>query len=288
MIHFLDICIDGIFLSSCYLLISTGLTLVFGVMKIVNFAHGQLYMIGAFLVWFIIYIGTGYLPYQLLFIIAIVISMLIVALIGIVIERGLFRPLQSNEMNCFLASYGLAFVLLRLGEVVFGKVERSVPSPFPGKFIFLNTTIKYQKLSVILITFLLFVLLWLFLYRTKLGLSVRACSQDRQAALLQGVNLGKTSALVMGLGSAIAAIGGGLMGITFVFDVYMGVPVIWKAFLIVIVGGLGNLWGTILASFLFGFLDTIITSLSIPQYVIIVDAVVMFLVLVVKGNRKVN
>ena len=266
-------------LSSFNILFAVGLALVFGVMKVVNFAHGELYMLGAYAIWVSITYLRSNLPLPFLFLMAIVIGPLLVGGIGIIIERGLFRPLRRNPFAVFMASLGLAYVLQVAVAKAFGIENRTLPTVFPGELNLLGGMILRQRLVVIVFSILMMGCLWYFLMKTRIGRAVRATAQDSTSALLQGISFNMVSALTMGVGAALAAISGLLMGSIISIGPFMGIEVIWKAFIIVVVGGMGSIGGAVLSALLFGVLDSLIIKFGLHQYVTMIDALTMLVVL---------
>jgi len=266
-------------LSGFYALFAVGLTLVFGVMKIINFAHGELYMIGAYFAWLVVSAGSDFLPLIPLLFLGLVVGILFVGGLGVGIERAIFRPLRVSPLSGFMASVGLLYVLQVLVGQTFGLKEKSVPTVFPGTVELAGATISNHVVVTILSAVILLGLLWFFLERTRLGQGLRASSQDSGAAALQGISLNQMSALVMGIGSALAATAGVLVGTSLLMSPYMGWSVLWKAFIVTIVGGMGSISGAIVAALLFGFLDNLITTLGEPQMVTMIDVLVMLLIL---------
>ena len=271
--------INVVNLSSFYVLFAVGLALVFGVMKVINFAHGELYMLGGYAVWVIMTVFGDSLSLPVVFILALVVGPLIVGGIGLLIERGLFRPLRINPFAGFMAAMGLSYIMQVLAAKSFGVVDKSLPTIFPGGINILGAVTPKQRFVVMIFSIIMMGGLWYFLMRTRLGRAVRATSQNPESALLMGISYNKISALTMGVGAAMAAISGALMGSVINIGPFMGIEAIWKAFIIVIVGGMGSIGGAVLAALLFGFLDSLIMSFGLHQFVIMIDAVIMLIVL---------
>ena len=266
-------------LSSFYLLFAVGLALVFGVMKVINFAHGELYMLGGYTVWIFMVIFGKHLPLPVVFVLALVIAPLIVGGVGVLLERGMFRPLRVNPFAAFVASLGLAYVLQVLVVKIFGSVDKSLPIVLPGVLNIWGGVIPKQRIVVISFAILMMGGLWYFLMRTRLGRGIRATAQDSDAARLQGIRFNQVSALTMGVGAGLAAISGALMASVIQIGPFMGIEAIWKAFIIVIVGGMSSIGGVALAALLFGFLDSLIMTVDLHQFVVMIDALIMLIVL---------
>ncbi|MFC1848026.1 branched-chain amino acid ABC transporter permease [Chloroflexota bacterium] len=249
----LQIILNGLMLSSIYILVALGLTLVFGVMHILNFAHGELYMLGSFAV-FYLYGGAG-----MNYFLALIIAMVAVGLAAIVLERIFFRPVRDKLMPSVMVAIGLSITIQELSRIGFGAGDRFMPSVFHGSVQLLGTTLTMERLAVIVAGAILLVGLYLFVTRTKAGKAMRAVEQDSVAAALQGISLNKTSALCMFIGGALAAVAGGLLGPVFYVHPYMGTPMILKAFIIIILGGIGSMPGAVLGGLALGFTESIST-----------------------------
>ncbi|VDC22357.1 ABC transporter permease [Pseudogemmobacter humi] len=277
-INVMQILINFLSLSAFYGLFAVGLALVFGVMKVVNFAHGEFFMMGGYALWLLLALMPG-VPLWLVFAGALVIGPLVVAVMGIVVEKAIFEPTSRDAFGGFIASLGLSYVLQALVVMAFGVVSKSLPVMIPGQIQILGGTLTWQRLVVILCGVVMMAALWYFLARTRAGRAVRAASQDRNAALLQGINLRRVRMMTMAIGVAMAGLSGVLMASVINVSPYMGLEAIWKAFIVVIVGGLGSIPGAIVAAMLFGLIDSIVTTIGYGQYVIIIDTVIMLGVL---------
>jgi branched-chain amino acid transport system permease protein len=269
--------INGIQLSSFYALLAIGLSLVFGVAGIANLAHGELYMLGAYVVW--LFYGVRGLNY----IGAVLLAMLLVGGFGIVIERGIFKPLRGNVLGVAIISVGLLFILQVLVGQIWGLgYPKRVDAPIMGALNIHGVTIGWQRIIVISAAVLLLGMLWLFLQRTKLGRAIRASAQDSEAASLQGISINRSATIAMGIGSALTGAAGALMSPTIAVHPYMGHMALLIALIVVIVGGVGNLKGTVLTAILFGFLYTIITTFLDAVIANIASVLFMVLLLAIK------
>lgn len=273
-----QILINFLSLSAFYALFAVGLALVFGVMKVVNFAHGEFFMIGGYVLWLLLVAFSG-LPLWLVFLAALVLGPIVVGLLGMLVEWLIFERTANDAFGGFVASLGLSYVLQSAVALGLGVVAKSLPVMIPGQITLADGTLTYQRLVVILGAVVMMAGLWFFLNRTAGGRAVRAASQDRTAALLQGIKLGRVRLTVMAIGAGLAALAGVLMGSIINVGPYMGLEAIWKAFIVVIVGGLGSIPGAIVAALLFGLVDSIVTTLGQGQYIIIIDTLVMLVVL---------
>jgi len=241
--------VNAIMLGAMYILVALGLTLLFGVMHIVNFAHGEMVMLGAFALYY------SYVIYDIPYLVSIFISMLIMAVMGIVMERGLFRPLRSNHLSLMMMAVGLSLFLQGVSWAAFGTRDAAVPSAFAGVISLSGIVLSSERLVAIIIGLVLVVALYYFVRSTKLGRAMRTVEQDTEAAALQGVNIDRINLLAFAIASALAAAAGALIAPIFLINPHMGSVPLFKAFVITIVGGMGSIPGTILAGFGLGFID---------------------------------
>jgi len=248
----LQILFWGIYAGCIYILLATGLNLIFGVMKIVNFAHGEFLMIGAYVTATVFYF-TGINPYVI-----ILFSMLALIAIGAVVERLCFRPiLGTGKLNEIFLSIGLIYIIQNGAAVIWGDEWQSVKSPYEGITVPLGPlTIPLDYIIIMGVTAVILVGLYLFLKETKTGREMRATSQNRKGAMLVGINVERIDVLSFGIGCALAAAAGTLWVVSGqVFNPYMGsIPAV-KAFAIIILGGLGSIPGAIVGGLLYGIAE---------------------------------
>lgn len=251
----LQVLLWGIYAGCIYILLATGLTLIFGVMKIVNFAHGEFLMMGAFVSFWAVSILNIH-PY-----LAILIAMFAMAGLGIITERLCFRPiLGTGKLNEILVSLGLILVFQNLVAHFWGNDGKSIRSPFEKITVpmgEINMPLDY--LIIILLTALIILGLVYFLNKTRLGRAMRATSEERDAAKLMGINVEQIDMLSFGLGCALAALGGGLWAVSGqVFNYQSGsIPAI-KAFAVIIVGGLGSIPGAVAGGLIYGIMENFV------------------------------
>ena len=268
---------NGIVLGSIYAMVAVGLALAFGVMQMANFAHGEFFMLGAYVV-YILY-ALGGMPFPA----AVVMAFPIVALFGIATERLIFRPTRGNVLAGFMATAGVAFILQVLVGQAWGVgLMRSVPTPYMGSADIGGAFISWQRLIIIPATAIMVGGLWLFLRRARAGKALRACAQDAEAAQLQGVSLNRMTALAMALSGGFAGVAGALMAPVAPVTPYMGHSFVVTAFIVVIVGGMASIEGALLASFLLGFIHTFVTTYFDAVVASMVGVLFMALVLIVK------
>jgi len=256
--QFIQMFANGTMLGFQLSLFATGLTLVYGIMHIINFAHGELYMLGAFAV---------YLFFQVFginFVVSLLLAMAVVSFLSIVIERVFFKPMRGYHIPSFIMSTGLIFVLQVMAMSLFGVKDKAVDSVFTGVLKVAGVTLSKERLMIIPISFVVIAAFYVFLLRSRSGRAMRAVMQDPDAAALQGVNIDTTCSLAMGIGGAMAAAAGGLLAPIFVVNPYLGPPLTWEGFVVVCLGGRTSLPGTLLAAFIMGYIKSFVSTLVDP------------------------
>jgi branched-chain amino acid transport system permease protein len=231
-----------------------GLTLMFGMMHIINFAHGAIYMLGAFVIYYV-YFQWG-APYFA----ALVLAMLILGASGYLVERSIYRPVKGGIEPTLVALLALTTLLQAAGYPVFGTLDKHVPPVFSGARNVLGVMISVERLMIIPIAGVLVVGLYLFINKTRMGAAMRAIEQDKEAAALQGVNVNVINGLAFAVGFALAAAAGALMAPIFKLDPMMGEQPLLKAFIIIILGGLGSIPGAILGGLILGLIDSVVAT----------------------------
>ncbi len=279
---FLQTLANSIVLGSIYATVAVGLALAFGVMQMANFAHGEFFMGGAYVV-YILY-ALGGVPFPL----AVVAAFPIIALLGLLTERFIFRQTRGNVLAGFMATAGLALILQVLVGQMWGVgLMRSIPTPYMGvaevQLSDLGTVrLGWQRLLILPAAALMMGGLWWFLHRTKLGKGLRACAQDPEAAAINGIGNNKMASLSMLIAGGFAGVSGALMAPILAVTPYMGHGIIVTAFIVVIVGGMASIEGAVLAAFLLGFIHTFTTTLFDAVVSTMVGVAFMALVLVIK------
>jgi branched-chain amino acid transport system permease protein len=246
---FVQALLNGFGLAMVYILVALGLTLIFSILEIINFAHGEFYMLGGYAIYFAFGVfGLGYFVSLLLVILA-------VGAAGLVAERVIFRHLRGKTLNAFIVSLGLLWVLQASTQLSFGVLDKSVPSAFSGVARAFGLAMSLERVVVALVAVVLIVALYLFLEFTRAGRAMRAVAQDADAAALMGVNIEMVSMLGFAVGCALAGAAGGLLGPVFAVSPAMGALPVIKAFIIIIVGGMGSLPGAVLGGLLLGAVE---------------------------------
>lgn len=247
---FFQALLNGLVLGALYFLMAVGFTMVFGIMRVINFAHGEFYMIGAFAISFLF--GQLHIP----FLLALLLVGLLVGVLGAGIERVIFKPFQGDELNGMIASLGLSIILVNLALVIFGPSPWSVPGFVSGILRLGTIVLPWSRLAAFGLAVLVLVGFWAFIQFTKYGRAMRATVQDEQAAKLQGIDIDKIYPVAFGIGVGFAGIAGGIMGPLFAVDPFMGLTPLVKAFIVVIIGGLGSVPGAVIAGMGLGILES--------------------------------
>jgi branched-chain amino acid transport system permease protein len=270
--------IIGLSIGSIYILMALGLTLMFGMMHIINFAHGAMYMLGAFVVYYVFHLG-GF-PY----IVAFFGAMILLGLFGFAVERLIYRPIRGGIEPTLVALLALTTLLQAAGYPLFGPLDKDVPSVFEGSYQILGTPISAERLVVIPVAAVLVLALYLFINKTRMGMAMRAIEQDKEAAALQGVNVNIVNAVAFAVGFSLAAAAGALMAPIFKLDPMMGEQPLLKAFIIIILGGLGSIPGAILGGLMLGFIDSIVATAVGVEPAFLLSFLFIILLLLFKPN----
>lgn len=254
---FVQSLVNGLVFGAVLALIALGLTLIFGIMNLVNFAHGELYMLGAFGFW-LLFSNSAFngVPLYVRYAVAIIVSTLAVTILGMVFERFILRRFTGQFLPAAQTCIGLILILQVSALLTFGSQLKTVDSPFDGKILFGGFTLSVERVVVALMGVALTVALWAFLKWTKIGRSMRAVAQDADAAAFQGIDIGRVSGIAFGISAALAAAAGGIVAPLFYIDPYIGGPWVMIAFAVTIIGGLGSIFGTIVAALIVGLIQS--------------------------------
>ena len=264
---------NGLVVGCSYALIAVGLTAIFGLMEIANFAHGQFYMLGAyFTYWLTRTVGLGFWT-------GLVASVIGVMLVGVILERTLFRILRGASLSSsVLATIALSILLENIALNVWGPRPQKILSPFEtGSIEFLGIFTTPERLLMLLVTVLIVILLHLGLRHTQTGKAIRATFQQREAAALVGIDIDRLYTLTFAIGAGLAALAGVLLGTIFVVQPSMGGIVTLKAFVVVTLGGISSFAGGIAGGLVLGLAESF-GAIIAPAYK---DAVGFILVLIV-------
>lgn len=269
----------GLVLGTIYVLLALGLSLIFGLLTVVNFSHGSLYMLGAYVA-FVVLGLTGS------FWVALVLAPLTLGVVGLAVERFLVRPLYGRSLDDpLLLTFGLSLMLIEVARLVWGKAGLTFDGP-PALAGAVNLGFTYfpaYRIFVIAVTAAVVLSLWFFLERTTLGLVIRAGTRDPLMVRALGIDLDRIWLLVFGIGCGLAGLAGVLAAPTRGVYPEMGVTIIIESFVVVVVGGMGSLVGAVIAGLLVGEVVSL-TTLFAPKMADIVVFVVMALVLLIRPS----
>ena len=259
-------------------LIALGLTIVFGLMDIVNFAHGEFYMLGAFLGFSILSVVPNFWA-------AILFAAVGIGLLGILIEVLMFRPLYGREpIFHLLLTFGLGMVFREAARLIWGGATKRIEMPVSGAIEFLGMIYPLYRLVILAIGIIILTVIWYLLTKTEAGATLRAASQDRQMAVALGINVQKVFTLTFAGGVALAAIAGVLVSPIFFVYPTMGIDAILRAFIVVIVGGLGNILGAVVASLLVGEVESLASLWISPTWAETLVFGVLIITMVIKPS----
>ena len=256
-------------------LIALGLNMIFGLLHIINMAHGALYMLGAVVAWYLIEV-TGN------FWIALVVAPLCVGIVGIAMERGLLRKIEDKPITTIICTFGIMLALQQLVLMIFGGSPRRIAAPIPYRFPLFQLQYPLMRVVIAAISALMMAGLWFFLRKTKYGLWMRAVVQDREMAVALGIPVNKVYMWTFVLGSALAAFSGVLAAPIVSVEFMMGREVLIMAFIIVIVGGMGNLEGSVIAAIMISLIQGIGSLFVAPSIATVFALAFMIIVLLIR------
>jgi branched-chain amino acid transport system permease protein len=252
MTEFLQVGLNCLVLSANYILLALGLTLIFGILRVLNFAHGTFYICGAYVVYALVQqAGFHYFPAALT-------AMIVIGGLGIFIEAVILYPLSEKVKVASLgAILGVSMILEGSLAFIFEGEDVSIGSQFKGILTIWGATLSRERLMVVLLCGLIVIGLYIWIRRTRQGIAIRALAENPRVAALQGINIRFMRFLVMGVASFLAAAAGAIVTPLFYINPFMGGGIIFKALLIVAVGGMGSIEGSILAGLLIGCVESI-------------------------------
>lgn len=269
--------INGLMIGSIYVLVALGMVLIYGVMHVLNFAHGVLFMVGGYLCHFFFTRLTG--SYAL----AVVLSMAVLALIGVAIERSVFRPLQGNLRNQVIASLGLILAIENLVVALWGPNALQMKTAATEHLVTIGELrFPLQHLLIIVVTALVVAAMFAFLKWSKFGTALRATSQDRNAAMVVGIPVERVDMASFALGTALAALGGALVGPLFLIFPLMGDAPMVKGLAGILLGGMGSVPGAVIGGMVIGIAESVSTLFLPTDYRDSVAFAIMVLILLVR------
>lgn len=264
--------LNGVIWGMIMALIALGLNMIFGLLHIINMAHGVLYMLGAVVAWYFIDL-TGN------FWIALILAPLVVGAIGLVMERGLLRTIEDQPITTIICTFGIMLAVQHLVFMTFGGTPRRINVPIETRFQLFELQYPLMRVVIAAISVGVMIALWFFLNKTKYGLWMRAVVQDREMAVALGIPVNQVYMWTFALGSALAAFSGVLAAPIVYVDFMMGREILIMAFIIVIVGGMGNLEGSVLAAIIISLIQGVGSIFAPPAIATVFSLAFMIIVL---------
>lgn len=273
-----QIIFNGLVISSVYVLLAVGFNLVWGILGIFNFAHGHFYMLGAFLaLYFISSLSSN-------FYIVLVISGVCIFILAAITLKSVLGPLRKNEIVCVMSSLGLCYLLEGGVMAIFGGEPRIIHLPVSGVMNIGGIYLSYPRLATLGISLVVFAIFLYIVYFTNFGRALRATGSDSEMAQVQGINISRVYFFTFCIGTTLAGIGGIVACHMTPLMPYMGMDFSLKAFIVVVLGGLGSIPGAIVGALIIGLLESFIGSLINPTVAIMTSFVVVLLILLVKPS----
>ena len=280
MVQFIQQVINGLSLGSIYALIALGYTMIYGIMNLINFAHCDVLMIGAYVGLFGSSMGLGFIPSTLM-------AIIVCSILGVVIEKVAYRPLRNAErITLLITAIGVSFLLEYVMMYFMGANVRNYPEGFFGfgTIHFHSLALASDKLLAAAVTVVLMIILQFIIKKTKIGKSIRAVSSDQDAAQLMGISVDNAISLTFFIGSALAAVAGVMYGAIFTANPLMGMTPGIKAFVAAVFGGIGSIPGAITGGVLLGFIETMVGGYISSAYKDAAAFIILIIVLIVKPS----
>ena len=276
----LQITAYGVMMGAMIVVVASGLSLVFGVLRIVNLAHGEIYMLGGMLMW------TLSKPLHLPYALSMILSILVVGIFGVFLEKVLFKSLRNDMLGAVLVSVGLILALQAGALLIFGIEDKGITTPniLRGSINLLGIPFAKQRVFSIFIGAIFVVLLMLFLKFSKIGQAIKAVAENPEVASLQGINISFISSLTMGIGCALAAGAGCLAGTLFQVNAHMGALPLLEALAAIILGGMGSLPGTIVGGLILGLVKSYSSTFFGGNMAIMIIFLFIVIVLIFKPS----
>jgi branched-chain amino acid transport system permease protein len=278
-----EVLIQGIVRGSMYALMASGLSLIFGIMGVKNFAHGELFMIGIYVMFFVVAV-LG-LPWPL----GVLAAAAVVFVVGMIIERTLIETLRRRagrdwQLDAFVLTIGLLVVMQNLALIVFGSERRGVTSLIDGSLVLGSVIVSYERLMIVAVAAAVGVAVWAFIRFSSVGKAIRATSQDPDAAQTLGIDIRRVYTYTFGIGAGLAGLAGGLLISIYPAYPTVGAQPVIKSIAVVILGGLGNVPGAILAAFLLGIIEAYSLFFMSAGWQNVVVAALVVLILIVRPS----
>ena len=271
-----QVVISGILVGALYAMVALGLALIFGVMRVINVAHGPLLMLGAYTTFFL-YQAFGVNPYA-----TVPLTMLVLFVVGVVLQRTLvFRVVDAPELSSLLLTFGISIALVNLAQLAFTSDLRAIEF-LTGSYVFGPFAISKSRLIAFAFAAAVTAAAFVFLKSTRLGKAIRATSQSREVAMVCGIDVGRIHVLTFGLATALAAAGGALIAVIVAIQPDMGGVWTFKSFLVIVLGGAGNYPGALIGGILLGVIEQLASLFLTAQLSEAVAYVLLVLVLLVR------
>jgi branched-chain amino acid transport system permease protein len=272
---FLQQLVNSLSVASVTILIGIGITLVFGLAGIVNFAQGEFLMVGGIATWGLVSIGVN-------FFLAIPVAMAVVGLLGFLAERGLFRFTLAIPMNGFIMSIGLSVILQHLVIRLFNEFQKSIPDPLGAVWTIGGVEIAAMRAVVVAITVVVVAITYFGITRSRYGMALRASIADADTAALMGIPVRRYVTAVFVYGSVLAGLGGALMIALFPITPFTGSVVIIRGFAVSLIGGLGNVGGAVVGGLILGLVDGLSAGYGYPEWTDAYSLVLMIVILILR------
>ncbi len=268
--------VNGIVLSAIYIMVALGLALLLSIMGIFNFAHGAIYMVGAFITYGLAKtLGVNQWA-------ALVISMLVIGSFGLFLERFCFRPFGGKAFEVIVMSVALILILETAVVVTVGGSNRALPPFIPGYLKIGVVSVSFDKILTLVIGIALLVLLTLLIQKTRIGQQMLAVAQDREGAALQGINVNRTAAIATVIACVLATLSGTLMSSLYFLGPFMGDNMLMKAIEVVILSGIGSFGGILVGGLIIGFMDAVLPVAMNPLAAQAITIGIIILILLIR------
>jgi branched-chain amino acid transport system permease protein len=273
--------LNGLVLGCMYASVASGLTLIWGTMKMLNFAHGEFYMLGGYVVFFAV-TALGLPP-----LVGLLLAVTIVFAVGVLMEKAVIDPLLDKpgwELSPLVVTVGASIAIQNGGLKVFGERIKNLPYFVDGTLELFGIRMAYQRLLILSVTAVVMVGFWLFIKKARFGMGLRAVAQDRDAATLMGVSYKRVYTMTFGLSCGMAALAAALLAPIFSINPWMGHAALLKGFIAVVLGGLGSFGGAILAGMILGSVESIAVIVLSSEWKDVIAFAIFILVLTVRPS----
>ena len=273
--------INGLVLGCMYAAVASGLTLIWGTMKMLNFAHGEFYMLGGYVLYFA-FSTFGIPPF-----LSLVLAVAVVLALGILTQRAVIHPLLERpgwELSPLVVTIGISIFLQNLALKMWGERFKNVPYFIDGTVDLFGIRMAYQRIIILTVTAVVMIGFWLFIKRSKFGIGLRATAQDRDAATLMGVNTKRIYTVTFGMSCALAALAAALLAPIFSINPWMGHAALLKGFITVVLGGLGSFEGAILGGIILGTTESISVIVLSSEWKDVVAFALFIFVLIIRPS----